>query len=184
MAQVAVDATRPWLGRPVPPSCTASVPLLGAEGIAALRNRRAALSAEAGLAPRWIDHLLDRYGALIDELLPLVADDPELCRPVQGASGYLRAEIVYGATHEGALHLADLLERRTHASIEEADGGRAAARSVAALAAEALGWDDARREGELASFLARTHAERRAREAPDEGKPLACRDTRRETPEL
>lgn len=165
MARDVVDAARPRLPGTVPDSSTESVPLLGAEGIVAIRRGRRALSAESGLDVAWIEHLLDRYGTLAEEVLALVGDRPELGRPLEGAPGYLAAELVYGVTHEGALSLADLLERRTRTSIERADGGRAAAGPAAALAAGELGWDDARREAEVEEFLARARAERRARGA-------------------
>jgi glycerol-3-phosphate dehydrogenase len=45
-------------------------------------------------------------------------DDATLLEPLHGADEYLRAEVRYGATHEGALHLDDLLTRRTRVSIE------------------------------------------------------------------
>ena len=44
--------------------------------------------------------------------------DPTLAQPVAGAPDYLRAEIAYAASHEGARHLDDILTRRTRISIE------------------------------------------------------------------
>ena len=55
---------------------------------------------------------------MIDEVLALIERDPSLGRPLTGADDYLRAEIVYAATHEGARHLNDVLTRRTRISIE------------------------------------------------------------------
>ena len=46
-----------------------------------------------------------------------------------GAEDYLRAEVVYAVTHEGARHLDDVLTRRTRISIETFDRGVAAARA-------------------------------------------------------
>ena len=51
-------------------------------------------------APARIDHLLGRYGDLVDEVLALVADEPDLAEPLEGAEDYLRAEVVYAVTHE------------------------------------------------------------------------------------
>ena len=56
-----------------------------------------------------IEHLLNRYGSLTDEVLALIAQDPELAEPLPGADDYLAAEVVYAATHEGARHLDDVL---------------------------------------------------------------------------
>ena len=54
-------------------------------------------------------------------------------------SGYLAAEVVHAVTAEGALHLDDVLTRRTRISIEVPDRGEAAAREVADLVAPLLG---------------------------------------------
>ena len=89
---------------------------------------------------RRIEHLLHRYGALIGELLEMIAADPSLGRPLAGAEDYLRVEAVYAVTHEGARHLDDVLARRTHISIETWDRGLSAAEEVAALMAGPMKW--------------------------------------------
>lgn len=53
-------------------------------------------------------------------------------------------EACYGVLAEGALHLEDVLARRTRISIETDDRGIAASGPVAALMASLLGWDDTR----------------------------------------
>ena len=60
-----------------------------------------------------IEHLLRRYGSLIRELLDLSRTSRGWAAAA-GADDYLRAEIVYAASHEGARHLDDVLARRTH----------------------------------------------------------------------
>ena len=45
----------------------------------------------------------------------------KLAEPLPGAEDYLQVEVVYAASHEGALHLDDLLARRTRISIEAWD---------------------------------------------------------------
>ena len=60
----------------------------------------------------------------------LVAADRELAHPLEGAPGYLAAEAHYATTHEGALHLDDVLTRRTRISVETFDRGLAAARNA------------------------------------------------------
>ena len=65
-----------------------------------------------------------RYGGLVDDLLALIAQRPELAAPLEGAEDYLAAEVVYAVTHEGARHLDDVLTRRTRISIETFDRGR------------------------------------------------------------
>ena len=176
MAAEAVDAATYGLSQPVPRSCTADVQLIGADGFAAVRNRAEDLAAEAGLGAHWGLHLLDRHGSAMTEVLDLVAERPELGRPLEGAPGYLEAEVVYAATHEAALGLDDVLERRTHAAWETADRGLAAAERSAQLLAETLGWSEGRRAEELTRHSARVAAVRRAEAAPDDAAAVAARE--------
>ncbi|WP_028660709.1 glycerol-3-phosphate dehydrogenase/oxidase [Nocardioides insulae] len=166
MAEDAVDAAGHSLATTtdlrVGASVTDQVRLLGADGFEARRNQRVRLARRSGLHVSRIDHLLDRYGGLIDDLLALVADRSDLRAPLAGAEDYLAAEVVYAVTHEGALHLDDLLARRTRISIETFDRGVSAAPGVAALMATELGWDDARRDAEVDHYLRRVEAERRS----------------------
>ncbi|GGM49855.1 FAD-dependent oxidoreductase [Longimycelium tulufanense] len=167
MAADAVDEAARELGE-VPPSITDRVPLAGAEGYPALRRRVRELADELGTTEETVERLLGRYGDLLPELRELIATDPALAEPLPGGPGYLRAEIVYAATHEDARHLDDILTRRTHISIEERDRGRAAATPAAELAGRALGWTDDRIREEVAAYTARVEAELRSQEQPDD----------------
>jgi glycerol-3-phosphate dehydrogenase len=175
MAKDAVDLAASRLEMDVLPSCTHRLPLLGADGYPALCKRRADLAREAGLSEASVGRLLDRYGSQCVDLLTLIADRPELGEPVEGAETYLRAEALYAATHEGALHLDDLLTRRTRISIETTDRGIRAARSVAELVADALGWSSQTREREIAHYEARVAAERESQEQLDDQTADAAR---------
>jgi glycerol-3-phosphate dehydrogenase len=140
------------------------------------------LADDLGL-PRWrIDHLLNRYGAMLYDVLAPCADDPSLLEPVPGAGLYLMAEVRYAATHETALHLDDVLARRTRISIETTHRGVESARPVAALLASVLGWDDETREHEVATYTARVEAERLSQEQTDDvnadARRLLAPDTR------
>jgi glycerol-3-phosphate dehydrogenase len=175
MASDAVTTAGHELGAPAPPSCTEDVPLLGADGFPALRNRSAALAAAAGLHPARIERLLGRYGSLVDEVLDLVAADPSLAAPLAGAPDYLRAEIAYAGSHEGARHLDDVLTRRTRISIETFDRGLHSCEEAAALLGAALGWSDAQREREIEHYRARVAAERESQRMPDDATADAAR---------
>jgi glycerol-3-phosphate dehydrogenase len=181
MARDAVDAAVQDLPARVPPSCTEQVPLLGAEGYRAAWNRRTTLAREAGLHVSRIEHLLQRYGTLTDEVLALIDADEELARPLDGAPDYLRAEVIYAATHEGARHLEDVLTRRTRISIETPDRGVSAARPAAGLLAGVLGWTDADVAREVAVYESRVAAERAAQEQPDD---VTADASRRDAPEV
>lgn len=183
MAADAIDATLPDLRRTPGPSVTDQTPLLGAEGYAALVNQVDRLAEHYSL-PAWrVQHLLDRYGSLIGEVLEPADADPSLLEPIDGADGYLAAEIRYGATHEGALHLDDLLARRTRISIETAHRGTDAAAAAADLVADVLGWAPERVQAEIEVYLARVAAERASQDEPDDRAADAARllapDTRR-----
>ncbi|WP_341926645.1 glycerol-3-phosphate dehydrogenase/oxidase [Nocardioides psychrotolerans] len=163
------------LDRRVPDSVTQDVPLLGAEGYHALWNNRHLLARQAGLHDVWIEHLLDRYGSLVHELLALVEDDPSLGEPLTGAADYLRVEAVYAASHEGARHLDDVLTRRTRISIETFDRGVGAAAEVAELVGDVLGWSAEQRALEIEHYRARVEAERESQQMPDDETADAAR---------
>jgi len=175
MARDAVDAAARQLTARVPASCTAHVPLLGAAGYPAAWNRRAVLARRAGLHVSRIEHLLHRYGTLVDEVLALIEADPALGAPLDGATDYLRAEVVYAVTHEGARHLEDVLTRRTRISIETPDRGVAAARAAGALVAGPLGWTGQDTAREIAAYESRVAAELAAQQQPDDHSADATR---------
>jgi glycerol-3-phosphate dehydrogenase len=168
MAKDAVDAAVRGLNTAVPQSCTEDVPLLGAEGYRALWNSRRRLAETSGLPESSIEHLLNRYGCEIQQLLDLVAQRPELGERIEGGADYLRVEAQYAASHEGALHLEDVLTRRTHVSFETTDRGLRAAEPVAALMGEALGWDASTRAAEVEMYRKRVEAERDSQSEADD----------------
>ncbi|MFT2815293.1 glycerol-3-phosphate dehydrogenase/oxidase [Leifsonia sp. A12D58] len=168
MAKDAIDAAVDALDGKIPESTTQNIPLLGAEGYQAAWNKRGKIAKAFGLHPARIEHFLNRYGTLTDELLDLIRDDPTLAEPLPGADDYVGAEVVYAVTHEGALHLEDVLARRTRISIEAWDRGVSAAPVAAKLMADALGWDAEREEHEVAVYLKRVAAERGSQEQPDD----------------
>src|SRR5205814_3361876 len=149
-------------------SRTADLPLLGADGFHPMWTNRADLARRHGVPVGVVEHLLERYGTLTIELLDLVARRPYLGRPVDGAPEYLGAEIVYAASHEGALHLEDALTRRTRISIETEHRGADSVLHVADLMGGVLGWDPATRAREVEHYLARVAAERESQRMPDD----------------
>ena len=175
MAKDAIDVAARDIEKRIPPSCTHRVPLVGAPGYAGFWNRRESIARDVGLHVTQVEHLLSRHGSRITELLDLMRDRPELAEPIEGADAYLKAEAWYATAHEAALHLDDVLTRRTRISIETFDRGRRAARSVAALMGEVLGWDEATTEREIHHYDARVEAERESQEQPDDQTADAAR---------
>jgi len=168
MAKDAIDEAVAALDEKVPPSITDDIALLGAEGYRAAWNKRGKMARAFGVHRVRIEHLLNRYGVLTDELLDLIRARPELLEPLPGADDYIGAEIVYAASHEGALHLEDVLARRTRISIEAWDRGVSAAPVAAALMAGELGWDAARTQEEVDRYLQRVAAEIESQLQPDD----------------
>nr|WP_262391752.1 glycerol-3-phosphate dehydrogenase C-terminal domain-containing protein [Nocardiopsis sp. CNR-923] len=164
MAKDAVDAVAHGLGGGIPDSVTDRLPLVGADGYAALRNQRQALARGSGLHVSRVSHLLRRYGSSVHDLLTLIRERPDLGRPLEAAEDYLRAEVVYAALAEGARHLEDVLSRRTRISFETWDRGIAVAEEAAELLAVPLEWDEEQVKREVEFYRKGIEAERAAQE--------------------
>ncbi|WP_421841744.1 glycerol-3-phosphate dehydrogenase/oxidase [Mycobacterium sp.] len=168
MAADAIDAAAEFIPARVAPSITEKVRLLGADGYFALINQAEHVGALQGLPPYRVRHLLDRYGALIDEVLALAADRPDLLDPITEAPVYLKVEAAYAAAAEGALHLEDILARRMRISIEYPHRGVNCAREVAEVVAPVLGWTVKDVDREVANYTARVEAEVLSQAQPDD----------------
>ncbi len=171
MASDAVDAVARYIDRPIAPSRTQKIPLVGADGFLELGT--AAPPPE--ITAEDYQRLLGRYGSLVGDLAELVRIDSGLGERIVDDAPYLRAEIVYGATHEGALHLDDFLTRRTRISIETPHRGTEAVEEVAGLVGPLLGWDTQTSAGEIMHYRARTEAERDSQRQPDDRTADAAR---------
>jgi glycerol-3-phosphate dehydrogenase len=150
------------------PSITHTIPLLGAVGLEAVRRQARPWASRYRWTPGLVDHLLHRYGSNLREIVELCEAQPDLARPLEHAPAYLRAEIAYGVSHEGALHVEDLLLHRTRLNYEVADRGLAALPEIADIAAGLLGWDDATRDEEVRQYTERANAEAAAEQQPDD----------------
>jgi glycerol-3-phosphate dehydrogenase len=154
---------------------TATTPLIGAAGFHAYTRRAPEIARRYGWSDAMVAHLLHRYGSALPELLDMVDQRPELGQPVVGAEAYLRAEIVYGVTHEGALHLEDVMTIRTRLTYEVRNHGLAAVDEIAELMARELGWSDERTRIEIAAYRDRCAAEDEAARSPDDAAAQAAR---------
>ncbi|WP_189041828.1 glycerol-3-phosphate dehydrogenase/oxidase [Micromonospora sonchi] len=157
------------------PSRTADLPLLGADGYPSMWRDRADLARRHGVPVGVVEHLLERYGSLTLDLLALIDADPLQASPLAGAPEYLAAEVTYAARAEGALHLEDVLTRRTRISFETTHRGLESAEHTAELMGAVLGWDAARRAREVTHYQARVEAERQSQLMPDDATADAAR---------
>jgi glycerol-3-phosphate dehydrogenase len=153
MARDVVDAAVADFGREVPASVTDQVPLLGADGLAAVRAGAGRLAEDYRVPRAMVEHLLSRYGTLAGEVLDLIRADPGLAQPLATGHPYLRAEVVYAVTHENALHVEDVLMRRMRLFIESADAGTGVAAEVSSIMGRLLGWSRRKRAAEARRYL-------------------------------
>ncbi|HEX6076378.1 MAG TPA: glycerol-3-phosphate dehydrogenase/oxidase [Micromonosporaceae bacterium] len=156
-------------------SRTAEVPLLGADGFGAAWSNRTGLARRYGVPVGVVEHLLERYGTLTRDVLALISERPDLGVPLDGAPEYLAAEVAYAGLAEGALHLDDVLSRRTRISIETPHRGVDSAEHVATVLGSVLGWDAAAREREVTHYLAQIAAERESQRMLDDHTADAAR---------
>ena len=92
-------------------------------------------------------------------MLNLIRTDAGLARPLAAGHPYLRAEVAYAVTHENALHVEDVLMRRTRLFIESADAATGTAAEVSAIMGRLLGWSRRRRAAETRRYLDLVEAE-------------------------
>lgn len=134
MGETVVDAAAKVAGLPAAPSRTPDLPLHGAGGT---------------LDP---SSPLSGYGSDIPAIRVLMGAHPDWEVPLHPNLPYAKAEVVWGARHEMARTIEDVLSRRTRALLLDAGAAREAAPTVAALLAHELGRDAAWREAQLAEF--------------------------------
>ncbi len=135
-------------------SVTEKLPLVGADGYFALIQQVARLSETSGLDAQTITHLLNRYGSLIGELLELIVENPKLAEKVDKNLLYIKAEILYAASHEGARSVDDVISRRTRIAFEAEDHGLHLASEIASTIAPVLGWSAKQRKESVADYEA------------------------------
>jgi glycerol-3-phosphate dehydrogenase len=165
MGKDAVDLAAVDLRRIVSESCTEKLPIVGADGYFALVHQSAQIAAEYGLDEKTVVHLLNRYGSLISEVLELITNDKKLAKQLSPSLPYLKAEIVYAATHEGAMSVDDVISRRTRLAFEAPHAGIDLADEIATLIAPVLGWGVREKKASIAQYRGQVDAEVQALEA-------------------
>jgi glycerol-3-phosphate dehydrogenase len=153
MAETIVDRVLPLLSE-------TSRARLGPSRTAALALRRddfdaseleSELCVRFGVEPWRAEYLVRSYGAAAEKLL---AEAPEALREPIGDSRFSYAEIPWAIGTECPAGLCDLLERRLRMAIFAAGQGLPQLDRIAAVAAQAAGWDAERTEREVADYAA------------------------------
>ncbi|MBF4458431.1 glycerol-3-phosphate dehydrogenase/oxidase [Pseudoclavibacter sp. VKM Ac-2867] len=144
------------LGRKLPASGAAKAALPGASWSKwpSTSLRRANLRRELPWDEAISDRLVRVYGARALDIAALAAERPQLAKVIgDGPSAIVAAEIVFAIEQESAVHLSDILHRRTMVGLE-ADLAVSVAEESAAVAADAAGWSAERVTQELADHAA------------------------------
>lgn len=162
MAQQAVSAAESWIGGNVKESTTEYIPLTGARGLGSVTAWSRQLMSRLRVSQVELDRLARRYGVHVFDLADMVDSQPDLAEKV--VDEYLAVEFVYAVTHEGALHLDDVLTRRTRVSINTRDRGHESAQRIGELIAPHLKWSPERTLQEVQRYRDRVAAELHAQE--------------------
>jgi len=152
MGKDVVDRAVIELGKLTQESVTDKLPLVGADGYFALEQQKERIAQESGFDVKTVEHLLNRHGSLISEILEIIDEQPKLAGTLDSALPYIKAEIVYAASHEGARSVDDVISRRTRLSFEAVNHGVHLADEIAALIAPVLGWSAKERKESVAQY--------------------------------
>jgi glycerol-3-phosphate dehydrogenase len=164
MSEDAVDSAVSDLMRIVPDSCTEGLAIIGADGYSVLLNKADDLARDYGVSSSTILHLLERYGSLFNEVLEPAILDKSWSKQIVENLPYLRAEILYAVTHEGARSIDDVLSRRTRISFEASDQGTSIVEEVGEIISRVLGWNKTQTQASIDDYLAIVQEQRSALE--------------------
>jgi glycerol-3-phosphate dehydrogenase len=162
MAKDVIDRAVIELRRLTKESVTEKLPLVGADGYFALEQQKDRIAQKSGLDVATVTHLLNRHGSLISEILEIIEDQPKLAAKLDSDLPYIKAEIVYAASHEGARSVDDVISRRTRLSFEATNHGLYLADEVAALITPVLGWSAKERKESIADYAGLVEREKAA----------------------
>ncbi|CAB4665938.1 unannotated protein [freshwater metagenome] len=152
MGRDVIDLAVNELRKLSPESVTEKLPLIGADGYFALVQQVERIADESGLDSQTVTHLLNRYGSLISEILDLIKADASLAKKLDADLPYLKAEIYYAVSHEGARSVDDVISRRTRITFEAHNQGLDLADAIAEIIAPVLGWSTKERKASVAAY--------------------------------
>jgi len=153
MGKDIIDLAGVELRRIVADSVTEKLPIVGADGYFALVQQAERIAESSGLSTETIVHLLNRYGSLISEVLEVIENDPKLAKPLTKDLPYLKAEIYYAASHEGARSVDDVISRRTRLAFEAPNSAMDLATDVATIIAPVLGWTPKQKKDSVSAYI-------------------------------
>jgi glycerol-3-phosphate dehydrogenase len=143
-------------------SVTEKLPLVGADGYFALEQQKERIAQDSGLEVETVTHLLNRHGSLISEILEIIKQQPKSAIKLDANLPYIKAEIIYAVSHEGARSVDDVISRRTRLSFEASNHALHLTEDVAALIAPVLGWSAKERKESVAQYTELVEREKAA----------------------
>ena len=120
---------------------------------ATARARRMGMDADVAV------NLVRCYGDRALDVLDVAAAE-DLAQPLARGHPVLAAEAIYLARNEMAVHLDDVLERRTRLALTDAAGGVGAHSLAPEILGAELGWDEATTRSEIESYVTGIEHER------------------------
>ena len=150
LAEQCVDLVLGKLGRSAVRSRTAEMPLPGGRTGLPWDDFAASFARSSGLPRQTVEHLLRVYGARAPEVLAS-ASTPELREVFDPFTGAIAAEVPWAYHQEAARTLTDVIARRTMVGLGP-DAGIGADVAAAKIARDALGWDTAKLDAEVAAY--------------------------------
>ena len=155
LAEKALDLMFKKENRESPPCRTAVTPVVGGS-ISDVDAEIRSLMKNEDVTKPVATHLIHMYGTACDAVFTLAGNDPDLRSCVSGTDKVLRAEILHAVRQEMALHLSDVLLRRSDLGTLGCPPEECI-QEVAAIMAAELGWDEERKKEEITSFTAHYH---------------------------
>lgn len=134
-------------------AAASTAPLPGAAAGLPSSERKAALAAELG-EPALVDRLADWYGAALEQ----VADEARALAGEDPALRWRRAQARHAVKAEMAVHLVDVIARRTDLMLFTPDNGRPLLAALAAEMGALLGWNEKTAQAEIARAAAQIDA--------------------------
>jgi glycerol-3-phosphate dehydrogenase len=139
------------LGRPAGPSPTRTTPLPGARAIASGHGQHQADGQGWQMRYPWLEA---RYGSRAATVMAIVRERRETVASLDAPVPFLGSQVVFAIRYEWARTVSDFLIRRTAMVWRSPPVAIASAESVGRIMAAELGWDRAKMEAEVATFLA------------------------------
>lgn len=149
LAEEVVDKAVEKLGVKAGPCMTEKTPLHGGAIERFRPFLEEAKATHSAYAPEVIDNLGHFYGARYEDVLAHAAEAPDLAQPLGEGCCDIGAEVLHAARHEMALHLDDVLMRRTGIGTLGRPSDEIIDKAAAIMGIE-LGWEAARLDAEKA----------------------------------